>query len=273
MSLISTGLYIYNFEYLQNGIVYWTIPLIIVLSLIISFVVFAVLMLLTAIFHNKRKIVYKPKNYYRYWVFQAASFLKVFFFLDVKFENKEILPKTSNYLLVLNHQSMFDAIAILSFFRDVPVTFIIKDSLMKIPLIGRFLHGAGFLPIDRKSNRKGLEAISLGIKRLSYGTALSIYPEGTRSRSKNLGEFRNGAFKLAIKAQVPIVVLAADGFYRRDVRMPLIRSKVLLKVCKVLEYDEFKDLHTNEIGDSIKHLIQDNINDARAKYSWLEKNR
>jgi 1-acyl-sn-glycerol-3-phosphate acyltransferase len=246
------------------------VPVLFVISWVIIFLVFILFLILLSQFHSKKTKVIKPKGIYPFFIYHVAVFVRTLFNIKVVFENKELLPKDKNFLLVLNHQSMLDPIVTISILKDYDLAYIVKESLVKMPLIGRYLHAAGFLPIDRNNDRKALENILIGIKRLQQGNTLAIYPEGTRSKGPDLNEFRDGAFKPALKAKVPIVVMALDGFYKKVVGKPFIPSKVFLKICEVIPYEKLKNLHTNDISNHIRDTIIRNIEEARKKYSWLQ---
>ena len=68
--------------------------------------------------------------------------------------------------------------------------------------------------MDRKDMKKSLETILAGIKLLKEGKSLVVFPEGTRSRCDEVGEFKQGSFKLATKSNVPIVPVTIDGTYK-----------------------------------------------------------
>lgn len=269
LAAAATALYISLVIVPKGEFVWWTIPALFVGSWILIFLLFVLFLVIIAAMHSKRRRIIKPKGIYPFFIYHVAVFLRWLFNIKVVFENKEMLPKDGKFLLVLNHQSMLDPIVTVSCFKGYDLAFILKDSIIKTPFVGRYLHAAGFLPIDRKNDRKALENILLGVKRLEAGLPLAIYPEGTRSKGPNLKEFRDGAFKPALKAHVPIVVLAIDGFYKKRVRIPFIHAKVYMKVCEVIPYEKFKDLHTKEISDYVHAEITENLKQARKKYDWL----
>lgn len=252
-----------------SGTSWCLLPLIYIVSWIATLFTYVLFLMVTCLFHNRHKKVLAPRKFYSILIYQTAQFLRLIFRIDIQFENRELFSECHNCLIVSNHQSNLDPLMILASF-DLPLTFIMKDNLMKIPLIGRFLHAAGFLPLDRKNDRKAMEVILQGIGRLKSGYPLMIYPEGTRSKTEQLLDFRNGAFKLAQKAESPILVLAIDGYHAIPRRFPFRRSKVLIKACKLIPYETIKEMHTNDIGDMVHDIIAQNLKEARNKYSWLK---
>jgi 1-acyl-sn-glycerol-3-phosphate acyltransferase len=116
------------------------------------------------------------------------------------------------YLLMANHQSALD-IAVLLAAMPVSFKFIAKRELFLIPFFGWAIRKAGYISIDRDNPREALKAIEEAAKKMSEGTTVLIFPEGTRSRDGNLQPFMKGAFSLATRAAVPILPLAIKGSY------------------------------------------------------------
>ena len=86
-----------------------------------------------------------------------------------------------------------------------------KKAIFSIPLLGWQMRAAGDVPIvrgDRESARRAMDEMR---RRLASGVSVILFPEGTRSPDGSLGEFRDGAFRLAIEAGVPVVPLAIVG--------------------------------------------------------------
>ena len=130
----------------------------------------------------------------------------------------ENVSHTSPQIFVANHQSIFDIFAILA---CVPasVRFVAKQELGRIPIFALAMRAAGHVFIDRKDRRGAFEAMSVAGERMKRDRlSLGLFPEGTRSPTGSLREFKRGTFALAIGTQVPIVPLAVDGGYRVSTR-------------------------------------------------------
>lgn len=126
---------------------------------------------------------------------------------------QENIPKDIPVLFVSNHQGNFD-IALLMSYIDKPKGYIAKIELNKIPILRTWMKHLNCVFMDRSSLRKSVEAITEGVKILKNGYSLVIFPEGTRSQSDKIGEFKAGSFKLATKAKVPIVPVTISGSYK-----------------------------------------------------------
>ncbi|EHQ87711.1 lysophospholipid acyltransferase family protein [Desulfosporosinus youngiae] len=116
-------------------------------------------------------------------------------------------------LFVSNHQGNFD-IPILIGYIDKPKAFIAKIELQKLPIIQTWMTHLKCVFMDRSDIRQSLKVINQAADHLKNGYSMVIFPEGTRSKGKALGEFKPGSLKLALKAGVPIVPVAIQGSYR-----------------------------------------------------------
>ncbi|MEC4048109.1 lysophospholipid acyltransferase family protein [Flavobacterium sp. SUN046] len=121
-----------------------------------------------------------------------------------KIEREEELEYGKSYMLVANHTSMTDIMLMLAVVRN-PFVFVGKKELMKIPLFGFFYKRTSIL-VDRNSSRSKMEVYERAKSRLDQGLSICIFPEGgVPDESIVLDEFKDGAFRLAIDHQIPIV--------------------------------------------------------------------
>jgi len=128
-------------------------------------------------------------------------------------EGLENIPQNQAVVFISNHQSNFDIAALLAY---LPVShgYIAKIELLKIPILSGWMKHMRCVFIDRKSLRQTAGAIVEGIKILKDGHSMVLFPEGTRSKSETMLEFKAGSFKLATKAGVPIVPVSINGTFR-----------------------------------------------------------
>ncbi|SHJ56636.1 1-acyl-sn-glycerol-3-phosphate acyltransferase [Geosporobacter subterraneus DSM 17957] len=131
---------------------------------------------------------------------------------SVQVEGLENIPP-GPVVFVSNHQGNFDIPLFLGYI-DKPKAFIAKIELLKMPLVSSWMKNIRCIFIDRQDPRQSLRAINSGVDLLKDGHSLVIFPEGTRSRGPEMGEFKKGSLKLATKAGVPIVPVTINGTYR-----------------------------------------------------------
>ncbi len=114
------------------------------------------------------------------------------------------------YVIMSNHQSLYDIPLLYQALRGT-VRMVTKQELFKIPIWGRAMRDAGFVPIDRKQRHKAIESISEAGRAIQRGVNIWIAPEGTRSPDDNLLPFKKGGFILARDLGVPILPVCIDG--------------------------------------------------------------
>lgn len=126
--------------------------------------------------------------------------------IRLKVKNKEVLDNKTVYVFAANHRSMLDipayALACNHTFR-----FLAKAELMKIPILGYIIRQL-YIPVERKNKAARAKSMENMHRSLQQGISVFICPEGTRNKTENLLlSFHDGAFRLAISAQVPLAVL------------------------------------------------------------------
>lgn len=125
----------------------------------------------------------------------------------------ENIPKDQTVLFASNHQGNFD-IPILLANIPIPISFVAKKELLKLPMVSTWMKLMECVFIDRKDLRQSLRAISEAIEILKSGQSMVIFPEGTRSKSMEMEPFKPGSLKLAGRASVPVIPITIIGSYR-----------------------------------------------------------
>lgn len=122
------------------------------------------------------------------------------------------IPLDQPVILMPNHQSNFDILAMLA---GTPIQFrwLAKAELFKIPIFGLTMLRAGYIPIDRSDRRKALLSMKEAARRISDGTSVTIFPEGTRSPDGELLPFKRGGFMLAVQSGASLVPVAIRGSF------------------------------------------------------------
>ncbi len=162
------------------------------------------------------------------------------------------------FLLVGNHRSNYDPIATLWAMRQrgVDVAFVTKPENMKLPLVP-MIHRANFLTIDREDPRKAIATINAAAELLKNSVVnVGIYPEGTRSKGREMLPFHNAVFKIAQRAKVPIVVVCATGTEKIGANVPWRRTDVTLNFCQRIERDEVAASSTKQLGELVRQSLE-----------------
>lgn len=128
----------------------------------------------------------------------------------LRVEGLERVDWSQPHVFVANHQSMIDVCAL---FRalPVPVRFVLKQELARVPFVGWYARAMGMVFLERASARSSARRLRAAVDTLRGGASVCAFPEGTRSRDGRVGAFKGGAFQLAIEAGVSVVPVAIEG--------------------------------------------------------------
>ena len=118
-----------------------------------------------------------------------------------------------NAVVMANHESLIDAV-IMALVLPVDFKAVVKKELFRFPFFGSCLRYAGFIEVDRKDRRQATQAIARAVEALRSGHCFVIFPEGTRTRTGELGVFKKGGFVVASEAGSRIVPVALVGVRR-----------------------------------------------------------
>ncbi|GHT16102.1 hypothetical protein AGMMS4956_17640 [Bacteroidia bacterium] len=191
------------FDLLLNLV--YTVGFIIYILIIAPFHVLfaATLLLFTFPFDKKRKL----QHYYS--VFISNSWFTISFFLRTKIKGLENVDKHQTYIIISNHQSMLDIL----WLYKVPTVFkwVSKWEAYRIPFVGALLWLREDVCVkrgDAVSVRKMMTDCSHWLKNK---VSIIMFPEGTRSKTGRIGQFKEGAFILAKKNNVPILPVVIEG--------------------------------------------------------------
>ncbi len=153
----------------------------------------------------------------RMWMTHLLFFSRVI----IRTLGGEKLDPNGHYVFVANHQSYFDIPALsagLPFF----LSFIAKKGLFQIPIFGWGMAAIGHIWINRDNARDARKSITRAVNKLGReNISLVLFPEGTRSRTGDMGEFKRASFTLAIEAGVSVVPVSIVGTRRIMARRSL----------------------------------------------------
>ncbi len=173
----------------------------------------------------------------------------------------ENIPKEGPVLFISNHQSNFD-IPVLLGYLDAPIGFLAKEEIRKIPILGRWMRYLNSVFMDRSNPRDSLKAIGRAAKTVGEGHPMCVFPEGTRSGSENMGEFKAGAFKIYTKSMAAVLPLVIDGTWRMQGNdtLRVKTASVKVSVLKPVDFGEISLKDTSAISEKVKSEIQNEFN-------------
>ncbi len=185
-------------------------------------------------------------------------------FANIHVHGIENLSARQNYVYMANHASLIDTPAL---FAYLPYQFRImaKKHLFYFPFMGWHLWTAGNFPIDQTDARKTARSLKGVIEGIRNGKSLAVFPEGTRSPDGQLQEFKQGAFKIAMRAGVPIVPVTIIGTSKLLPKGSLAPrpGRVDVVIGKPIETKQYNEKHLSELMATTRNAI-----DATLKAGW-----
>ena len=147
-----------------------------------------------------------------YFYILNQYFLRVAFstYFNTRVFGRENVPVKGPVLLISNHQSFLDPM-LCGFGLNRELDYMARDSLFNNKFFGAYIRGVNTFPVQR--DHADIKAIRLIINRLKAGRAVTMFPEGTRSRSGQLKPFKKGAFKMAQDLQLPVLPVTLTGTF------------------------------------------------------------
>lgn len=130
--------------------------------------------------------------------------------MRVEIQGLENIPKDEPVIFISNHQSMMDIKLSLAYI-PTNFSFISKDTVFHIPILGAYMTASGHIPIQRTDDRKAYATLLTAVKKLTAKKSLVIFPEGTRSEDGQLGAFKRGISLIILKSGRRVVPMAIHG--------------------------------------------------------------
>ena len=137
------------------------------------------------------------------------------------------------YVVVANHASLADPFLLAHLPWDM--RFVAKEELFRLPLLGWLLKLGGDIPVRRGDDRSAQEMLDACRATLARGLSIMMFPEGTRSRTGEVGHFKRGAFQVAVAEHVPILPIALHGTERCVGRSGLTSARARAQILAPIE--------------------------------------
>ena len=204
-------------------------------------------------FEKERKLIYEAVNGW-------SNEVKEHFDVKYEIENDQYIPSKGPCVFICNHQGYAD---ILPFLTIMPfhVCFVAKKELKRLPLFGPWILRARGLLINRGNLKSSFKTINQGVEYLKDGFSFVIFPEGTRSHGHEMGEFKKGSFKLATKAEVPIIPVTLDGSYHMFEEKNRIVYGTTIKMVfhEPIETKGMSKSEQRELPEKVEKIIRDSL--------------
>ena len=177
--------------------------------------------------------------------------------IKLQVEGVDKIPTDETLYYVVNHQGSLDPFIIVATVPS-PTTAVSKIENLKIPFLGPWFKNIEAIMLDRSNMRSALQMVKDVAANLKNGRNVCIFPEGTRSKSMEMGEMKPGAFKPAYLAEATIIPVTLVNTFVIDVKGKQdMRAKAIYM--DPIRYNDYKDMSTTELADKIKNMIQENL--------------
>ena len=194
----------------------------------------------------------------RFW----AKFILIGMGFNYSIEGDQVFEKGKSYIFVANHTSMADIMLMLVAVKNQPFVFIGKKELSKIPIFG-FIYKKVCIMVDRNSSKSKHAVFERAQKRIQKGLSICIFPEGgIPEENILLDKFKDGAFRIAIEHQLPIIPLV---FFDNKKRFPYpfftgSPGKMRAKILPVVETKGKTLEDKNNLKQNIREAILKELN-------------
>jgi 1-acyl-sn-glycerol-3-phosphate acyltransferase len=178
--------------------------------------------------------------------------------------HRERLEGGRAFVVAANHESYSDILVLLASL-PLPVRFLAKRSIFRMPVLGWSIRAAGFVPVDRGNRARGVSTVEAALKLLKAGRSLVIFPEETRTHTGDLLPFKSGAALLALRSGFPLLAVGIAGTRRVLPRGSLQTSpgRVCLSIGMPIEVAGRSARERNDITRLLRDLIG-NLRDEAA---------
>ncbi len=237
------------------------IPIVLFLGLFFGMIIAYILMIfIISLFLAVKKPKDKPSKVCKFFIDYTAQAVLTFFRGSYKVTGMEKIPTDRRFLFVCNHRSGFDPFASVPALRRYNISYISKPENFKIPMVDPFLSHTCYMTIDRDNARNAMKTLHKATEYVKNDiVSIGIYPEGTRSRSGKLLEFKDGVFYVAKKATCPIVVATVQNAENVLKNFPWRRTVVKLDVLACIEPESFEKKSTHEISEEVRGMMLEHL--------------
>ena len=261
LSVLAAGFYTNAQTSYRSLSALWQFPAALAVCFFGLVLLFFLVTVVSCLFVNPKKILETPSGYFRFLLTQLCQILFFFAGVQVHVHGMERLPKCGRFMLVSNHRSALDPLVFYYAMPDAELAFLSKKDLFSRFLIAQMMRELLCLPVDRENDREALKSILKAIQFLKDDKAsIGVFPEGTRNKADDsLLPFRPGAFKIAQKANVPIVVCCLKNSRMIHRNMFRKHTDVYLDILRILPADSLASKGTGGVSGQVRTIMEDGI--------------
>lgn len=211
-----------------------------------------VLGLFLLIFFSQQRSIYLTSQFWSGFILKLTS-------VKVKVEGTENIPVNESVIYVSNHESSYD-IPALFWGLPVPLFYLAKMELSKIPVFGWYMKAVGMVFVDRANHKNAMNSLIQAGNEIKKGKNIITFPEGSRTRNGEVRLFRRGSFILALENNIDIVPIAITG--ARAVNPPgykITPGTITLTIGKRFKTQNYDVNNPDAYAKAVENWVKDSI--------------
>ncbi len=177
-------------------------------------------------------------------------------FVRTEIKNREKIQPGTSYIIISNHQSLYDILALVTTL-GIQYRWFIKKEVLKVPLFGYGLYASRNIFIDRSHRNEAIASINRGFDRLPAGVSVMVFAEGTRSGDGQIHEFKKGGFIPAVERKIPILPVTVNGSRRiLPQKSPAIKpGKIQVVISDPIDTGAYTHDNVQELMDRTRRAV------------------
>ncbi len=201
---------------------------------------------------------------HRYSCFWGSIYIWLNPFWKLETEGREKIDQSAVYIAVSNHQSMLDILVLHTLFFHFK--WVSKKENLYMPFVGWNMMLNRYVIVDRASRKSLIKMMRDCLYHIEKGSSIMIFPEGSRSFDGKLRNFKDGAFRLALQTNSPILPIVQDGTWRALKGKGLTvngRTTIKVRVLDPIMPHEFGDTDPHRLGEKVRAVMESALNEMR----------
>ena len=239
----------------------WVLPLVYALCLFVTLLLAAAFLFFICALVDNTKPQPEDNKFYRAAMYLYIELILQVLGVTIDTKGMEHIPTGRRFMVVCNHQSETDPAFIHHYFRKSQLAFLSKKEAAKLPVFGPMMHMTSCQMVNRQNDREAMRAIIKCIQMIKEDkVSVCAFPEGGIIETDKLSHFRSGVFKIAQKANVPIVVCTlknTSSVLHKLKRLQHIH--VRLHLVGIIPEWEHAEMTTVEIADKVYNMMLEDL--------------
>jgi 1-acyl-sn-glycerol-3-phosphate acyltransferase len=192
-----------------------------------------------------------------FWAWHYQSLIP---FWKLHLEGRKKIPWNRPVVLVSNHRSLIDILALYKLRR--PFKWTSKTENFRLPFIGMVLSLTNAIRINRESMRSGAQFLTRAEEEMKKGSSILLFPEGTRSKTKQMRPFKEGAFVLAKRSGsgiIPIVHTGSENTFDRGSWVLKGKAPIFIRVLDEIPASEVEQMEVKAMMQKVRALMEEEL--------------